>query len=421
MKNNKKIIYSWALYDWANSTFSTTVMAGFFPLFFKAYWANPENPVESTFYLGLGNSLGSIIIAIFAPFLGAIADNGSTKKKFLILFAFLGIIMTGGLSLVGQGFWQMAIMLYVFACIGFASANTFYDSFLPHISKKNDSDWISSLGYSLGYIGGGILFLINVIMFENPHFFGLVDKPQAIKVSFLTVSVWWAFFSIPICIFVKEPIKKENINFTKSIKLGWYQIKNTFTEIKKYKYVSLFLIAYWFYIDGVDTIIRMSVDYGLSIGFESSSLIKALLIVQFVAFPATLIYCKIGDKIGTKNAIFMGIIGYSVLTFFGAFMSLEWHFYTLAIFIGCFQGGIQALSRSLFSRIIPKNKTAEFFGFYNMLGKFAAVLGPVLMGTITYYTAEPRIGILSVLILFIIGFFILQKVDIEKAEKNINI
>ena len=421
MKNNRRIIYSWALYDWANSTFATTVMAGFFPLFFKAYWANPENPVESTFYLGLGNSLGSIIIAFFAPILGAIADNGSSKKKFLILFAFLGIIMTGGLSLVEQGFWQMAIILYVFACIGFASANTFYDSFLPHISSKNNSDWVSSLGYSLGYIGGGILFLINVLMFEYPHSFGLLDKAQAIKVSFLTVSIWWAFFSIPICIFVKEPKNKENINFTKSIKLGLYQVKNTFIEIKKYKYVSLFLIAYWFYIDGVDTIVRMSVDYGLSIGFESSSLIKALLIVQFVAFPATLIYSKIGNKIGTKNSIYLGIIGYSMLTFFGAFMYLEWHFYTLAIFIGFFQGGIQALSRSLFSRIIPKNKSAEFFGFYNMLGKFAAVLGPALMGSITYYTAEPRIGILSILTLFIFGFFILQKVDIEKAEKNINI
>ena len=329
--------------------------------------------------------------------------------------------MTGALSIVEQGYWQMAIMFYILATIGFSSANTFYDSFLPHLDSKDRLDWISSLGYSLGYIGGGILFLINVLMFLNPDAFGLTDQTMAINVSFLMVAIWWAFFSIPMYLFVPEPKVNKDISFIKSIRLGCYQIKETFLEIKKFKYVMLFLLSYWFYIDGVDTIVKMSVDYGLSIGFESDSLITALLIVQFVAFPATLLYCKFGDWIGTKQAIYVSIIGYSIITVFGYFMQEKWHFYTLAIFIGFFQGGIQALSRSLYSKIIPKNNTAEFFGFYNMLGKFAAVIGPALMGIMTYYTSDPRKGILSILVLFLMGFILLLKVDVEKAEKKVNI
>ena len=394
-------------------------MAGFFPLFFKAYWSNPANPTESTFYLGLGNSIAAIIIALFAPFLGAVADKAGAKKKFLILFAFLGIIMTGALSLVERGHWELAILFYILATIGFSSANTFYDSLLPSLSSKNNSNWISSLGYSLGYIGGGLLFSINVLMFLYPESFGLIDQALAIKISFLTVAVWWAIFSIPIYLFVNEPKSDYSISLYHSIPLGLKQLKDTFYHIKKMKYVMLFLLAYWFYIDGVDTIVKMSVDYGLSLGFESDSLITALLIVQFVAFPATLLYCKFGDYIGTKQAIYVSIIGYSIITIFGYFMQDKWHFYILAIFIGLFQGGIQALSRSLYSRIIPKDKTAEFFGFYNMLGKFAAVIGPTLMGIITYYTSDSRKGILSILILFIIGLYFLTKVDIEKAEKNV--
>ena len=421
MKKENKIIYSWAIYDWANSAFATTVMAGFFPLFFKAYWANPDNPTESTFYLGLANSFASIIIAAFAPLLGAIADKGSSKKKFLILFAFLGIIMTGGLSIVKQGHWEMAVMLYVLASIGFSSANTFYDSFLPHLSQKKEKlDWISSLGYGLGYIGGGLLFLLNVLMFLNPDLFGLSSQALAIKISFLTVAIWWAVFTIPIYLFVPEPKVNNDISFFKSIRLGWDQIKNTFNEIRQYKYILLFLISYWFYIDGVDTIVKMSVDYGLSLGFESDSLITALLIVQFIAFPATLLYSFFGEKIGTKQAIYFAIIGYSLITVLGYFMQYKWHFYVLAIFIGFFQGGIQALSRSLYARIIPKDKTAEFFGFYNMLGKFAAVIGPALMGIVTFYSGNARVGILSILILFIIGLLLLIKVDIEKAENSLD-
>ncbi|HJL78888.1 MAG TPA: MFS transporter [Candidatus Marinimicrobia bacterium] len=415
--DQRKSIWSWALYDWANSAFATTVMAGFFPLFFKEYWADPGNPNESTFYLGMANSIASIIIAALAPFLGAIADRGTAKKKLLFLFAFLGIIMTGGLWIVAQGHWQMAALFYVLAAMGFAGGNIFYDSLLPHIASGEKVDYTSSLGFALGYIGGGLLFLLNVIMFQKPELFGIPDGATAIKYSFLTVAVWWAVFSIPIALWVKEPKIYEPVGIGKAIGLGWKQLSDTLRDIRHLKVVGMFLFAYWLYIDGVDTIVKMAVDYGMSLGFPSDSLIKALLMVQFIAFPAALMYNWFAAKIGIKKAILIAILGYSIITFLGYFMAEEWHFYILAVLIGLFQGGIQALSRSLYTRIIPKKKSAEFFGFYNMLGKFAAVIGPALMGIITLWTGNARYGILSILSLFILGAYFLMKVNIEEGKQ----
>ena len=417
MINSKKSIIAWSLYDWANSAFATTVMAGFFPVFFKEYWSTTDNVTLSTWYLGLGNSIASILVAALAPFIGAIADRGTAKKKLLIFFAFLGIIATGGLWIVNQGHWQMAILFYIIASIGFMSGNIFYDALLPAVATKEKYDYASSLGYSLGYIGGGLLFLINVLMYLQPHYFGISDGATAIRLSFISVAVWWSVFSIPLMLFVKEPTIHNPIGIFSSIKEGWIQLVSTLSKIRQFKVVVTFLMAYWLYIDGVDTIIRMAVDYGTSIGFPASSLITALLLVQFVAFPATLIYSRFASKIGIKNALYTAILGYTLITIFGAFVSKEWHFYVIAVFIACFQGGIQALSRSLYSRIIPKNQAAEFFGFYNMLGKFAAIIGPPMMGYIGLITGNPRIGILSIVILFILGGFILTKVDLQEGER----
>ena len=419
LKKNKEII-SWSLYDWANSTFSTTVMAGFFPIFFKQYWSTAADVTLSTWYLGLANSIASILVASLAPFLGAIADKASVKKKLLIFFAFIGVISTGSLSMVSQGHWRVAIIFYIAASVGFMSANIFYDSLLPSVAPKEKRDFVSSLGFALGYIGGAILFLINVTMYLNPEFYGITDAPTAIKISFLTVAVWWAVFSIPILIFVKEPLVQIDIGVFQSIKLGWSQLISTLKSIRELRIVATFLIAYWLYIDGVDTMIRMAVDYGTSLGFSSSSLITALLMVQFIAFPATLIYSWLAGKIGIKNGIMVGIIGYALISILGSMVSEEWHFYALAVLIACFQGGIQALSRSLYSRITPESRSAEFFGFYNMFGKFAAIIGPPLMGYIGLITGNPRYGILSIIILFILGGYFLAKVDVEEGERLAN-
>jgi MFS transporter, UMF1 family len=417
MKDDKKTIWSWAFYDWANSAFATTVMAGFFPVFFKAYWANPTNLQQSTFYLGAANSISSIIVAALAPFLGAVADRGSTKKKFLVFFAFLGVINTGSLWFVQQGHWQLAVAFYITALVGFSGGNIFYDSLITGVASEKKIDFVSSLGFSLGYIGGGLLFLVNVVMYLKPELFGIADGSTAIRIAFVSVAVWWAVFTIPLLLFVPEPDVPSPLPFGKAIRAGWAQLRNTLRDIRHFKQVGIFLIAYWFYIDGVDTIIRMAVDYGASLEFPSQSLIIALLMVQFIAFPAALIYGWFGGKIGVKKALFVAIGAYSFITLLGFFMQEVWHFYALAAMVGLFQGGIQALSRSYYTRLIPENKSGEFFGFFNMLGKFAAVLGPFMMGAVTVLTGSNRFGILSILILFIVGAVILSKVDEEEGRR----
>ena len=414
---NRKKVWSWAFYDWANSAFSTTVMAGFFPIFFEKYWSNPNDVIQSTYQLGWANSIASIFIAAISPFLGAVADRGSAKKKFLFFFAFLGILMTSGLWVVGQGQWQMAVLFYVVASVGYMGGNIFYDSLLPSIASNENVDYVSSLGFSVGYIGGGLLFLVNVLMYQHPEWFGIADGSTAIRLSFLSVAVWWAVFTIPILLFVPEPKNENSVPLLHALKAGAKQLKQTFNRIREMKVIGIFLLAYWFYIDGVDTIIRMAVKMGSSLGFEAGDLIVALLMVQFIAFPAALAYNWFAQKIGTKNAVFVAIGGYAVITFLAYFMNDRLHFFALAGLIGLFQGGIQALSRSLYARLIPVGKEGEFFGFYNMLGKFAAVIGPVLMGWVTLATGSVRLGILSILILFILGALLLMKVDFEEGER----
>ena len=417
MTDQNKKVWAWSMYDWANSAFSTTVMAGFFPIFFEKYWSNPDDVIQSTYQLGWANSLASIVIAALAPFLGAIADRGSAKKKFLIFFCYMGMVMTGGLYMVGQGQWQMAVMVYIAASVGFMGANIFYDSLLPSVAPKEKMNYVSSLGFALGYIGGGLLFLINVLMYLHPQWFGVADAATAIKLSFLSVAVWWGVFTIPLLLFVPEPQISDSLPLVRAISAGYRQLRITFKQIRQLKIIGMFLLAYWLYIDGVDTIIRMSVKMGSVLGFEAGDLITALLMVQFIAFPAALGYNWFASKIGTKKAVLIAIGGYSVVTLLAYFMTVKLHFYILAALIGLFQGGVQALSRSLFTRLVPRGKEAEFFGFYNMLGKFAAVIGPIMMGWVTLATGNVRLGILSILILFISGALLLQKVDFEEGER----
>lgn len=419
MRDSSKTIWSWALYDWANSAFATTVMAGFFPVFFKAYWSAEASVQQSTFYLGLANSIASIFVAALAPILGAIADKGGVKKGLLIFFAYLGCIMTGALWFVQAGMWPLAIVFYVAATIGFSGANIFYDSLLPAVASEKRIDYASSLGFGLGYIGGGLLFLVNVAMYLKPELFGIADASTAIRISFLSVAIWWALFSLPVILFVKEPVMDSQVSSLNAISAGFRQLSKTLSQIRYLKVVALFLVSYWLYIDGVDTIIRMAVDYGTSIGFPAESLIVALLLVQFVAFPATLLYNLFARRIGVKKALLFAIAAYSVIALFGYFMTKTWHFYTLAVAIGLFQGGIQALSRSYYTRLIPKEQSAEFFGFFNLLGKFAAVIGPFLMGGVTLVTGSNRLGILSIIILFILGGILLWRVDEEEGKRSL--
>ncbi|MGB0838862.1 MAG: MFS transporter [Chitinophagales bacterium] len=427
--DSPRTIFAWSLYDWANSAFATTIMAGFFPIFFSDYWSVGVDTTVSTFRLGLANSIGSLLVAIMAPILGAIADQGTVKRKFLLFFAFIGILSTCALYWVGQGYYLAAIAFYVFGSIGFAGGNVFYDSLIKGVASSKNMDKVSSYGFSLGYLGGGTLFAINVWMTLQPEVFGLADAAEAVKVSFLTVGVWWAVFSIPLFLFVKEPEMEKNKqqSIGAMIKAGINQVKTTFVEIRRIKMLVIFLLSYFCYMDGVDTIIRMSVDYGRSLNLATADLITALLVVQFVGFPAAIGFGFLGNRIGTKKAILIAIFTYLIITIFAALITNKTEFLMMACAVGLVQGGTQALSRSFYARMIPEGKSAQFFGFYNMIGKSAAILGPILMGGVgilvrsTGVSSEmaSRISILSILILFIIGGLLFLKVDEEKAKEQI--
>ncbi len=415
---DRKSIYSWALYDWANSAFATTVMAGFFPIFFKQYWAGEIETASSTFLLGSANSLASICVVVLSPLLGAIADRGGSKKRFLIFFAMMGVVMTGGLFLVASGDWLMALLLYGIAILGFSGSVVFSDALLLDVAGEGRIDFVSALGYGLGYLGGGLLFALNVLMTLYPASFGLQDAAEAVRWSFLSVAIWWGLFSIPVMLFVKEQRPPRQGGARSHIQEGVQQLLGTFRHIRQLRSVFLFLLAYWLYIDGVDTIIRMAVDYGLSLGFESDNLLVALLVTQFVGFPAAILFGRYGEWKGPRQGIMVAIFVYLLVVVWAYQMDQVWEFYALAVIIGLVQGGIQSLSRSFYARLIPRDKAGEFYGFYNMLGKFAAVLGPLVMGWVVVETGSHRLSILTLSVLLVSGAILLALVDEKQGREQ---
>ncbi len=393
-------VIAWALYDWANSVFAVVVLTTFFPLFFRDYWAEGLASTETTFYLGSANASASLLIVIAAPLLGAIADQGGFRKRLLLIAASLGIAATAGFFWVPQGEWLLAVALFLISTVGWMAANVFYDALLLAVTTEEHFDQVSAFGFALGYLGSGLMFAGCIWMTLDPGHFGLADTIGAIKLAFLITALWWAVFSLPLLLWVSERKRSQPIPVTAAARQGYRQLIDTFRQIRKLRPVLLFLAAYWLYIDGVDTIIRMAVDYGKAIGFDSGGLIKAVLITQFVAFPAALFFGWLGGRLGARNAILIGIGAYMVMTIWASRMTQSWEFYGLAVGIGLFQGGIQSLSRSYYARLIPADKAAEFFGFYNMLGKFAAILGPMMVGTVGLLTGDARLGLLSLLVLF---------------------
>jgi UMF1 family MFS transporter len=345
-----------------------------------------------------------------------VADAGHGKKRWLAGFAALGCVGTAGLSLVAKGDYASATACYALATIGFAGSLVFYDALLVSVASDADSDRISALGYALGYLGGGVLFAVNVLMTLKPALFGLADAAAGVQASFVTVALWWAAFTLPLLGRVRERDTGGSPR-AGAFRRGISQVGHTFARVRGMPQVWRFLLAYWLYIDAVDTVIRMAVDYGLSLGLPSQSLITALLITQFVGFPAAIVFARLACRVGAQRSILIGIAVYCGVTVFGYFMTTAAEFYALAIVIGLVQGGVQALSRSFFSRLIPPDEAGEFFGFYNMLGKFAAVIGPALMGVVGVITGSTRSSILSLLVLFIAGALLLVRVRPERAAQ----
>ena len=426
-KVNRREVLSWCLYDWANSAFALTVLAGFFPLFFKSYYCGGGDAIKSTMLLGIGHFAAGLIIAILSLILGALADAGMGKKRFLGFFLVLGAMSTAALFLVSQGAWAFALILFILGNVGFSCSGLFYDSLLVDVAGNKQMDFVSSLGFGLGYIGSVFLFIFNVVMTMKPELFGLRDMTHAVKISFLTVAVWWLVFSIPLFLFVNEKKRApgEAVSVFKSIRGSLIRIKRTSSAIIKNRVLLMFLCAWWLYFDGVNTFIRMAVDFGLSIGFTSNALMIALIIVQFVAFPSSLLFGYLSERVGTGSMIAFGVLIYILVTSFGAlFMRTETHFIVLAAITGVAQGGIQALSRSYFGKLIPADKSTEYFSFYNIVARFA-IVGPVIVGSVAVILQKAgapdllasRIGMSSVNLFFILGLFFLLLA--EKARKSV--
>jgi UMF1 family MFS transporter len=430
--STRRGVFSWCLYDWANSAFILTVVTGFFPLFFNSYYTGSNvSVVQTTAWLGFANTTAGIAIAVLSLVLGALADFLGGKKRFLAIFLALGALSTAALFFVAQGAWLPAIALFILGNIGFSCSNLFYDSLLVDISEEKDMDFISSMGFAFGYIGGVILFVFCMWMMSSPARFGLAGEAEAVKLSFLCVAVWWAVFSVPLFLFVKEtrrskvPHPAANlfasvINLVMSLRA----IGRTFIAIVKNPTLLLFLCAYWLYFDGVNTFIRMAVDFGLSIGFEPHALMVALVVVQIIAFPSSLLFGYLSPKVGTGRMIAAGVVIYILVSGVGSFfMRNEMHFTILAGITGIAQGGIQALSRSYFGKLIPPQEATEYFSFYNIVSRFA-VIGPMMVGVVAVLARgmgapemlASRIGMSSVCLFFISGLSLLMLA--EKARKR---
>jgi len=401
--------WSWALTAWANHAFVTTVLVGLFPIFFDKYWAANLPGTSSTFYLGLTNSSASLLVMLTAPWLGALADRRGRKRRWFGLCTALGAIATALLAPIDAGQWQLALVVFGLASLGFWAGSSFQDALLMQVADRAESNRVSALGFALGYLGGGLLFACNVAMVLYPASFHLANATVATRIAFLDVAAWWVLFTLPMFRYVSEPLPTQE-------PAGWRELWATIRSVLRDRPVLNFLLAYWLYIDGISTVQIMATDFGSKLGFSTAALIQALLLVQFIAFPFALLFGRLGDRIGTKRAIYLGLAVFVAITIYAYFMRSEWQFYVLAGAFGTVQGGVQALSRSYFSRLIPRERAGEYFGFYNMLAKFAAVLGPLVMGVVAITTGNQRLSIVALTLFFVIGAWLLSRVPGGDAE-----
>lgn len=415
----KRSVRAWTMYDWANSAFATTVMGVVLPAYFGDYIAKGASvPIW-----GQAVAIGSLLAAIMSPILGAIADFKASKKKFMAFFIALGVISTALLWFVVTPEDQtLCIILYILGTIGFAGSLVFYDSLLPHVAKEDEIDQVSSRGYALGYIGGGLLLLVNAIMiFVGPRFLTSMSELEAtalmMRLSLVSVAVWWAIFSIPIFKHVKEPpAKGESSEIGKSVlTVGFQRLVKAFAGIREFKDLFLFLITFFVYANGIGTIITMAAAFASDLGFSTLTILGTFLMVQFVAAPFAILFGKLAKSLGNKKAITLALLVYTVVAVIGYFMSQEWHMFLLGFGVAMVQGGSQALSRSLIGKMMPKSRSAEFYGFFSVSEKFNTVVGPALMAFITAQTGNPRLGIVSLVIFFIAGIILLSFVNIERG------
>jgi UMF1 family MFS transporter len=409
---------AWAMYDWANSAFWTTVIVAVFPPFFSDYAAAGLEPVQATARFAWATTIAVAVSAFLGPVLGALADYRAWKKRLLAVFMLIGVAATLLFATIGRGDWVSAAVLFGVANVAIAMTMVFYESLLPHIAAPAEMDRVATAGYAVGFFGGGILLLVNLAWILAPATFGLPDAVAAIKLSFISVGVWWLLFSAPLLRRVPEPPPAEPLarGGASAMTIAFAGAWGTLRELRGYPNAFLLLVAFLLYNDGIQTIIRMASIYGAEIGIDRNAQIAAFVLVQFVGVPCTMLFGAAADRLGAKPSIFIAIAIYIGISTLGYFMSTTWHFFALAGLVGMVQGGSQALSRSLFARMIPKHKSSEYFGFFSVFEKFAGVFGPALFAASVTIFGSSRAAVLSVIVFFAAGALVLTRVDVAEGE-----
>jgi UMF1 family MFS transporter len=411
---------AWAMYDWANSAFVTTIVAAVFPIYYSQVAASGLSPNVAAFRYSLATTVAMVVVALISPVLGAVADYGGIKKRLLGGFQAIAVAASALLWFVGDGDWRLALILFVLGNVGAAAAFVFYDSLLPHIARPQELDRVSTAGYALGYLGGGLLLAVNLAWITKPEWFGLPDAGTATRLSFVSVAMWWAVFSIPLFRRVPEPPRQLEPDETPGpvlARAAFVRLGETFRELRRFRQAFVLLIAFLLYNDGIGTIIRMATLYGAQLGIAQHHLILALLVVQFVGIPCSFLFGRVASRIGTKQAIFVSLGVYTLVTVLGYVMTSALHFYVLAVLVGTVQGGSQALSRSLFASMIPRHKSSEFFGFFAVFEKFAGILGPLLFASAVGSTGSTRSAILAIVVFFVLGAALLALVDVPAGQR----
>ena len=410
------------MYDWANSAFITVIITAIFPIYFKNVANQSDvaiNPSIATERLAITTTIALAVVAVMAPILGSIADAAPVKKKFLAGFMALGVGATAAMYTLGPDQWLLACFLFGLGNIGAMGSFVFYDSLLPHIASGKEVHKVSTAGYALGYFGGGVFLIAAIQLISNPGLLGLDGKETATRLCFVGVAIWWVVFSLPLFRRVPEPaMEPSHKSKSALVKEAFTGVRHTFSELTKYKQALLFLIAFLIYNDGVGTIIKFAVIYGAELNIDSSDMILAILLVQFVGIPATFLFGHLAGRFSAKNAIYAGLVVYSGVSVLGFFMTTSKHFFMLAALVGLVQGGVQALSRSLFATLIPKEKSSEFFGLFAVFEKFAGILGPLLFALVISVAGSSRPAILAIIAFFLVGGFLLSRVDVEAGRRQ---
>jgi len=420
MKKYSKEEKSWALYDWGSSAYSIIITTAVFPIYYKASATGAGVSLsDSTAYLGYTIAIFTFILAMIGPILGTIADYEGMKKRFFVGFFLLGTISTALLAFIPNENWLLMLICYVFAALGATGANLFYDAFIVDVTTEKRMNSVSSFGYGLGYIGSTIPFILSIaIILLSPNGVLPISVTIASRIAFLITAIWWIIFSIPMFRHVKQVhyIKRE----PRLVRQSFKRLGKTIREIRQYRALVLFLIAYFFYIDGVGTIIALSTAYGTDLGLDSSSLLIVLFVTQVVAAPFAILYGRLANRFTGKKMLYVGICVYIVICIYAFFLETITDFWILAMLVATSQGGIQALSRSYFGKLVPKENSNEFFGFYNIFGKFAAILGPLLVAVTSQVTGKSNMGVFSLVVLFVIGLIVLSRVPEPKAHESID-